>query len=211
MNSNSLQNGRSHTRGFRRQRLYDIDRKAICEYKRSHPATTHYDIALFFSIDRSTVAKILKHKERWLNVNTEGQVHTGQNRMRSKKRRLKFPEIESQMEGWLHEFMSHFYAGLPTASLPDFSELSYDPLAPVLVQGPLRDAMLHDKAVEIARLAGFSEEDFKASVTWIDSFKSRQCIRNGFWGKYLPKNPPCGKVSCTYSDIDALVFISLTH
>jgi len=200
---NSLQNPfnsnkrRPHAKGFKRQRLYDIDRRVICEYERSHPDKTHEDIAIFFSIDRSTVTKILKDRDKWLNVDTQGQGRVGPNRMFSKKRPLKFPEIESKMEDWLHGFMSRFYSDLPSASLPSPSTLPNDSLAPVSVRGPLSDARLRAEAVEIARMVGIGEEDFKASACWVDSFKSRQCIRSGFWGRYSPNNPVRGEASLT--------------
>ncbi|KAE9384244.1 hypothetical protein BT96DRAFT_1026946 [Gymnopus androsaceus JB14] len=188
---------RPHAKGFKRQRLYDIDRQVICEYERSHPDETHDDIAIFFSIDRSTVTKILKDREKWLNVNTRGQGRVGPNRMLSKKRPLKFPEIESKMEDWLHGLMSRFYSDLPSASLPIPSTLPNDPLASMPVRGPLSDARLRAKAVEIARMDRISEEDFKASAQWVVSFKSRQCIRNGFWSRYSPNDSSRGEASLT--------------
>ncbi|KAI6122483.1 hypothetical protein EDD16DRAFT_1571097, partial [Pisolithus croceorrhizus] len=41
----------------RKQRLFNVDRKAICE-----------DIAARYGVERSTISKILKHKTKWMNV-----------------------------------------------------------------------------------------------------------------------------------------------
>lgn len=195
----------SRAKGFRRQRLYDVDRQAICEYEQSHVAT-HDQIAMFFCTDRTTVTKILKDKERWLNVNTQGQGFVGPNRMRSKKRRPKFPIIEAQMEDWLQESMRRFYSSAPNTTL--VSTLPNYSLAPPSACGPLSDAKLREKAIEIARLFGISEEDFKASTTWLSSFKYRHGISNGFWTKYSSNITPCDEVGL---DFAALPWHSSSH
>ncbi|KAE9401690.1 hypothetical protein BT96DRAFT_991854 [Gymnopus androsaceus JB14] len=120
----------------KRQRLYDIDRKPS-----------------IFSVDRSTVSKVLKDKVQWLNVRSDMQGHGcfRQNRMLSKKRPLKFPNIDSRMVDWLQEVMGEFYSGLPKASIPNFSTPIPNDSAPFLARGPLSDAKIRAKATEIAR------------------------------------------------------------
>ena len=59
----------SYTRvKYTKQRLYNIDRKKICVYAEENPNLRQEDIARKFNIERSTVSKILKEKDRWLNV-----------------------------------------------------------------------------------------------------------------------------------------------
>ncbi|KAE9401720.1 hypothetical protein BT96DRAFT_991882 [Gymnopus androsaceus JB14] len=194
----------------KRQRLYDIDKKAICEYQLTHPDKDHYDIAQIFSVDRSTVSKVLKDKVQWLNVRSDMQGHGcfRQNRMLSKKRPLKFPNIDSRMVDWLQEVMGEFYSGLPKASIPNFSTPIPNNSAPFLARGPLSDAKIRAKATEIARDLRISEEKFKASDTWVAGFKNRQGIRQGIWSGYLPNNSTRNEVSLTSA---AVPVKHLTH
>ena len=50
----------------RKQRLYTVDRRAICLMAKENPHLRQEDIAQQFNIERSTVSKILKEKDRWL-------------------------------------------------------------------------------------------------------------------------------------------------
>ena len=52
----------------RKQRLYNVDRKAICVYHKENPTMRQEDIALKYGVERSTISKILKQKQKWLNV-----------------------------------------------------------------------------------------------------------------------------------------------
>jgi hypothetical protein len=52
----------------RKQRLFNVDRKAICEYHKANPNARQEDIAVRYRVERSTISKILKHKTKWLNV-----------------------------------------------------------------------------------------------------------------------------------------------
>jgi hypothetical protein len=52
----------------RKQRLFNVDRKAICVYHRQHPNARQEDIARRYGVERSTISKILKFKTKWLNV-----------------------------------------------------------------------------------------------------------------------------------------------
>lgn len=55
----------------RKQRLYNTDRKAICQYHEANPTARQEDIAGRYGVERSTISKILKAKAKWLNVPTE--------------------------------------------------------------------------------------------------------------------------------------------
>ncbi|KAH9936650.1 uncharacterized protein B0H18DRAFT_328253 [Fomitopsis serialis] len=52
----------------RKQRLWSTDRKKICMCHRDNPGMKQEEIAARFGVERSTVSKILKEKDRWLNV-----------------------------------------------------------------------------------------------------------------------------------------------
>ncbi|KAJ7601017.1 hypothetical protein C8J56DRAFT_730370, partial [Mycena floridula] len=79
----------------RKQRLFNIDRKAICVYHTDNPTARQEDIAVRYGVERSTISKILKHKMRWLNVPDDEEMRV------AKHRPSKFPEIEEQMVKWL--------------------------------------------------------------------------------------------------------------
>ena len=62
---------RSQAKGPRtskQRRLKDSERKDICRYFIEHPKERQEDIAARFSVERSTISKILKNKDRWLNM-----------------------------------------------------------------------------------------------------------------------------------------------
>jgi hypothetical protein len=52
----------------RKQRLCNVDRKAICLYHQELPTARQEDIAAKFGVERSTISKILKNKSKWLNM-----------------------------------------------------------------------------------------------------------------------------------------------
>ena len=52
----------------KKSKLLSTDRKKICVYHRDNPGLKQEEIAEIFGVERSTVSKILKEKDRWLNV-----------------------------------------------------------------------------------------------------------------------------------------------
>jgi hypothetical protein len=53
-----------------KQRLDDARRKEICSYARDRPKARQEDIAIKYGVERSTISKILKHKDKWLSLDT---------------------------------------------------------------------------------------------------------------------------------------------
>jgi predicted transcriptional regulator len=51
-----------------KKKLDGLDKKRICIYHANHSNARQEDIAELFGVERSTVSKILKNKEEWLNV-----------------------------------------------------------------------------------------------------------------------------------------------
>ncbi|KAF9649764.1 hypothetical protein BDM02DRAFT_1753089 [Thelephora ganbajun] len=82
-------------RKHKKQRLFNVDRKEICLYHKENPTARQEDIAIKYGVERSTISKILKHKQKWMNVPTEEEFKV------AKHRPSKFPEIESQLVDWL--------------------------------------------------------------------------------------------------------------
>ena len=57
----------------KKHRLNDFARKKICIYHLSHPHARQEDIGAKFGVERSTVSKVLKEKDRWLNISEEDE------------------------------------------------------------------------------------------------------------------------------------------
>ncbi|KAF8631807.1 hypothetical protein AX17_005022 [Amanita inopinata Kibby_2008] len=87
-----------HTRvKHKKQRLCNAQRKEICEYAEKHPNARQEDMAILWKVERSTVSKILKNRDKWLRLPDDeynGIV---------KHRYSKFPEIEADLIPWLME------------------------------------------------------------------------------------------------------------
>ncbi|CAL1712734.1 unnamed protein product [Somion occarium] len=84
-------------RKHKKQRLYNVDRKRICEYYAKNPAAKQEDIARQFKVERSTISKILKHKEKWLHVPTDTPI------LIARDKPTKFPMLDRFMKDWLRE------------------------------------------------------------------------------------------------------------
>ena len=57
----------------KKHRLRDVDRKSICIYHLTNPNARQEDIGAFFGVERSTISKILKEKDRWMNISEEDE------------------------------------------------------------------------------------------------------------------------------------------
>ena len=91
-------------------RLRNIDRKLICEAARDDPKIRQEDLATRFGIERSTVSKTLKNKEKWLVIEEESE-----GAMIIKHRSGKFPELEANLAEWARNQMAKGHAVLDVA------------------------------------------------------------------------------------------------
>lgn len=64
----------------RKQRLFNVDRKAICVFHRENPQARQEDIAIRYGVERSTISKILKNKTKWLNIHEEEGIRVAKHR-----------------------------------------------------------------------------------------------------------------------------------
>ncbi|KAF8758951.1 hypothetical protein RHS01_02994 [Rhizoctonia solani] len=95
--------GNNHTgspirRRANKQRLDDARRKEICSYARDRPKARQEDIAIKYGVERSTISKILKHKDKWLSLDTNPRKS-----IPVKHRPSKFPEIETELLKWVRQ------------------------------------------------------------------------------------------------------------
>jgi hypothetical protein len=56
-------------------KLTDADRRAICEHYQAYPATKQDQLGILFGVERSTVSKILKNKDKWLKAVPSSNPH----------------------------------------------------------------------------------------------------------------------------------------
>lgn len=143
----------------------------ICQYQMEHPKMRQEDIAKAFHIERSTVSKILKQKEKWLSSPEEPQALMSKYRYDSSSmssssttdtgRSAKYQGVEHPMEDWVKEQNKRGTV--------------------------FTDAMIRAKALEVASGVADARDKFKASPGWIENFKARMGIRKGVYhgdGKY---------------------------
>ncbi|KAH7631753.1 hypothetical protein B0T09DRAFT_356266 [Sordaria sp. MPI-SDFR-AT-0083] len=51
-----------------RKTLTDEDRRRMCQYAQDHPTAKQTDIGAQFGVERSTVSKVLRHRDKYLNL-----------------------------------------------------------------------------------------------------------------------------------------------
>ncbi|KAK2465222.1 hypothetical protein APHAL10511_002576 [Amanita phalloides] len=81
----------------KKQRLCNAQRKDICVYAEENPNARQEDMAMLWQVERSTVSKILKNRDKWLRLPQDDYNYI------AKHRHSKFPEIEADLEPWLEE------------------------------------------------------------------------------------------------------------
>ncbi|EUC62056.1 Tc5 transposase DNA-binding domain protein [Rhizoctonia solani AG-3 Rhs1AP] len=131
-----------------KQRLDDARRKEICSYARDRPKARQEDIAIKYGVERSTISKILKHKDKWLSLDTNPRKsipvkHSSPVCIRPSK----FPEIETELLKWVKQCQEN--------------------------GTNITDTRIKAKAKECAAEIGLPEGKFKASSGWIENFKLR--------------------------------------
>lgn len=87
----------------RKRKLTPEDKRRICEiYRNSQGKIRQEDIAKEYSVDRSTISKILNQEDRWLDPTTPGS-----NSMLARRPGGRYPAIEDEMHMWLDEAVMH--------------------------------------------------------------------------------------------------------
>lgn len=80
----------------RKRKLLNLDRKLICDFQVANPDVKQDTIATKFGIERSTVSKILKQKDKWLKIDPSSD-----SAKIAKHRTAKFPEVEDRLTEWV--------------------------------------------------------------------------------------------------------------
>ncbi|KAI4195743.1 MAG: hypothetical protein LQ350_007024 [Teloschistes chrysophthalmus] len=89
-----------------RRTLTDQDRQRMCQYHEDNPTVKQTEIGAIFGVERSTVSKVLRHKEKYLHPE-DGS------RSPIKRSKGKFPDIERAVSNWAK---NHQRQGLPLSN-----------------------------------------------------------------------------------------------
>ncbi|EER26262.1 hypothetical protein D8B26_003382 [Coccidioides posadasii str. Silveira] len=83
-----------------RRTLTDADRRRMCMYHEENPHVKQTEIGAMFGVERSTVSKVLRQKEKYLYPD-DGR------RSPIKKTKGKFPDIERALSNWARNHVRH--------------------------------------------------------------------------------------------------------
>ncbi|KAL9118945.1 MAG: hypothetical protein Q9187_004503, partial [Circinaria calcarea] len=86
-----------------RRTLTDQDRRRMCQYHEDNPSVKQTEIGAMFGVERSTVSKVLRQKDKYLCAD-DGS------RSPIKRSKGKFPDIERALSNWAR---NHQRQGLP--------------------------------------------------------------------------------------------------
>ncbi|KAI9849455.1 MAG: hypothetical protein M1837_004075 [Sclerophora amabilis] len=82
----------SHSSGPPRKTLTDADRRRMCLYHEENPTVKQTEIGAMFGVERSTVSKVLRQKEKYLLPDGS--------RSPIKRSKGRFPDIERALSNW---------------------------------------------------------------------------------------------------------------
>ncbi|KXH38870.1 centromere binding protein B [Colletotrichum nymphaeae SA-01] len=135
-----------------RRVLTDDDRKKMCQYAAEHPNVKQTDIGAMFGVERSTVSKVLRNKEKYLNPEADrSQSPAGRRHTKGK-----FPDIDRAVAAWVRRQQQ---AGLT----------------------PSDDEIL-DQAKHFSRTTNGGPEASQMksiNTTWLERFKQRNILVSG--------------------------------
>ncbi|KAL1297079.1 hypothetical protein AAFC00_004664 [Neodothiora populina] len=79
-----------------RRTLTDDERRKMCEYHEQNPSAKQNEIGSMFGVERSTVSKVLRQKEKYLQKYTEAVVRSPERRLKGRS-----PDIERTLSSWV--------------------------------------------------------------------------------------------------------------
>ncbi|OLN93926.1 hypothetical protein CCHL11_03482 [Colletotrichum chlorophyti] len=135
-----------------RRVLTDDDRRKMCQYAAEHPNVKQTDIGAMFGVERSTVSKVLRNKEKYLNPEAD----RSQSPAGRRQHKGKFPDIDRAVAAWIRRQQQ---AGLTPS-----------------------DEEILDQAKHFSRTTnGVSEASQMKLInsTWLEKFKQRNILVPG--------------------------------
>lgn len=129
-----------------KKRLTVGDRKLVCQRHLENPTQKQEQLAREFGVERSTVSKILKEKEKWLSMPDDSTVQATATRSRPPR----WPDLEQRLGDWMFAMEEQGIA--------------------------VYDNMIREKALEMAQNLYGDVGNFKGSQGWIEKFKERAAL-----------------------------------
>ncbi|PLB46780.1 hypothetical protein P170DRAFT_363504 [Aspergillus steynii IBT 23096] len=86
-----------------RRTLTDDDRRRMCLYHEENKTAKQTDIGALFGVERSTVSKVLRQKEKYLSTE-DGS------RSPIKRAKGRVPDIEKALSNWVRNYQRHGYS-----------------------------------------------------------------------------------------------------
>lgn len=142
-------------------RIDDADRQRICQHAAANPGMKQGDIAALFCLERSTVSKILKNKERYLAMQLDESFLT-------RDRTIRRPALEGKLLAYVHWITSE---GAPP---PDNNMLRAKATEIDMTQRAAQqeaDASTSNSGSNV--LNGTSDVPFVPSDAWLSAFRAR--------------------------------------
>ncbi|KAF4932056.1 Tigger transposable element-derived protein 2 [Colletotrichum viniferum] len=133
-----------------RRVLTDEDRKKMCQYAAEHPNVKQTDIGAMFGVERSTVSKVLRNKEKYLNPEADrSQSPAGRRHAKGK-----YPDIDRGVVSW---YRKQVQAGLTPG-----------------------DEEILEQARHFSTNGGGEANQTKSiNATWLERFKQRNILPGG--------------------------------
>ncbi|KAK3114758.1 hypothetical protein LTR53_006601 [Teratosphaeriaceae sp. CCFEE 6253] len=128
-----------------RKTLTDLDRKRMCQYAEEHPNAKQTEIGAIFGVERSTVSKVLRQKEKYL-FQDDGS------RSPIKRAKGRSPDIERALAVWAKNQLRRS----TTTERKGF---------------PLTDGVIREMARAFASTTTNPENHQVLSSSWIEKFK----------------------------------------
>lgn len=173
-------------------KLTNAERKKICLHREAFPETRQDTIGDKFGVERSTISKILKNKERWLALPSDDEEETSPRQTSPALSPLKSSKSSSQTPLYPVVSLTFHPSTSPEKAkvkgggrYPELDEKLTAWVRTQMSAGTiLLDEVLITKAKEIAKAAKGCES-FKASPAWIERFKTRAGIVDGVLAEAL--------------------------
>jgi len=206
----SMSTSRAATQKLRGQRLTDADRKILCDYHTQNPRMKHEHIGQVFGIERSTVSKILKNKQKWVEITDTApprfENRFDQHAVMSNRSALSATESarRSTPPSLSHASQAQTDVAIEAPSTgrhpkrgrhPEL-ELALTTWGKQQTAGNIMvtDEQLKQKALDIAAAMGIELGQFKASPGWLENYKARSGLNAGrFPATQSDLQPPSGQ------------------
>ncbi|KAF9302109.1 hypothetical protein BGZ74_005849 [Mortierella antarctica] len=170
-------NQRKYRQQLRKRAIISLEqKKAICSYHLAHPKARHFEIndALGIDVERTTILKILKEKDKWLDLDSRGSAGK-----KAVRREARFSKVNRAVALWLQichpSYLRHLFIWGPGTSIHNTGLGSSVADEECEGEQDLNKELPSVKDIQ-AQARNFAamfpdETAFKASTGWLSSFR----------------------------------------